>query len=140
MKPSVNYCLLMLISCLILSFSACSHKEAFVKSVAVPSASGTVKIKKDKNKNYTIEVSVRDLTPPENLTPSKRAYVVWNESGRGTLNIGQLVTSRSFLKRGYKASLNAVSPNKPERIFITAEDNGSIQYPGIQVVLTTESF
>jgi hypothetical protein len=124
----------------ILTFSSCSHKEAFTKSVIVPSASGAVKVKKDKNNNYSINVSVRDLSPPKNLTPSKDTYVIWNESRNGVSNIGQLVSSRSFISRGFKASLTAVSPNKPKRIFITAEDNERTEYPSSQVVLTTEDF
>ncbi len=120
--------------------SSCAQREAFEKSVAVPSASGKIKVKKDANNNYAISVDVRDLTTPENLIPSKQAYLVWNEASNGVFNIGQLVTSRSFLSRGFKASLTAVSPNKPKRIFITAEDNTNTLSPGSQVVLTTPNF
>lgn len=121
--------------------SSCARKEAFEKSVIVPSADGQVKVKKDKNNNYSISISVRDLAPPNDLTPSKKTYVVWSETGNtGTQNLGQLNSSRSFLARGYKASLNAVSTSNPKRIFITAEDDGNTQYPGNQVVLTTGNF
>ncbi len=123
-----------------LLFASCSHKRAFEKSVVVPSANGRVKVKKDQNNNYSINVYIRDLTPPDNLIPAKKAYVVWNEAGNGVFNIGQLATSRSFLKRGYTASLNATSSRKPKRIFITAEDDVNILAPGPQVVVTTSNF
>jgi hypothetical protein len=41
----------------------------------VPSAGGTVKVKRDKNHGYTINMSVKNLAPPKNLTLSKETYV-----------------------------------------------------------------
>lgn len=136
MKTFLRFCFFVL--CIAFLFSACSHKMAFVKSVVVPGASGKATVSKDDNNNYKISVSVKDLTDPKNLVPSKQTYVVWNESSEGVKNIGQLDPERSFLHRGYKASLNALSPYKPKRIFISAEDDGKTQSPGTQIVLTTE--
>ena len=121
-------------------FASCSHKRAFEKSVIVPSASGEVKVKKDANNNYDINVYVRDLATPDKLIPSKKTYIVWDEAGTGVSNLGQLVTSRSFFKRGFTASLEATSPDKPKRVFITAEDDANITSPGTQIVLTTSKF
>ncbi len=121
-------------------FASCSHKRAFEKSLVVPSASGQVKVKKDANNNYSINVYARDLTTPDKLIPSKKVYVVWNEASNGVFNLGQLVTSRSFFKRGYTASLSATSPNKPKRVFVTAEDDANTLSPGTQVVVTTSNF
>ena len=121
----------------LLMFSSCARKAHFEKSIAVPSASGRVKVKKDANNNYSISLKVRDLTVPERLVPAKKVYIVWNEADNGVFNIGQLVSSRSFLKRGFTAEMQAVSPNNPKRIFITAEDDANTLAPGSQVVLTT---
>jgi hypothetical protein len=33
-----------------------------------------------------------------------------------------------------------VSPTKPTKIFLTAEDDAGIQYPGTQVIMTTNDF
>lgn len=121
-------------------FSACARRAVFEKSVVVPAASGKVKVKKDDNNNYSIKIQVRDLTTPGNLVPAKTAYLVWNEADNGVFSMGQLVSSRSFLARGFKASLTAISPNKPGRIFITAEDNTNTLAPGPQTVLTTPVF
>jgi hypothetical protein len=124
----------------VFAFSSCARKAAFEKSVVVPSASGKVKVKKDDNDNYAISIDVRDLTTPEKLVPAKRAYLVWNEASNGVFNLGQLNTSRSFFSRGFTASLSTTSPNKPKRIFITAEDNTNTLSPGPQVILTTSKF
>ncbi len=124
----------------VIMFCSCARKAVFEKSVVVPSASGKVKVKKDDNNNYVIEVSVKDLTPPGNLVPAKKAYLVWDEASNGLFNIGQLATSRSFISRGFRASLTTSSPNKPKRVFITAEEDANTLAPGSQVVLTTPSF
>lgn len=137
-RTSVHILSLFLLSALL--FCSCARKAVFEKSVVVPSASGKVKVKKDDNNNYVIDVSVKDLTPPANLIPAKTVYLVWNEANNGLFNIGQLSTSRSFISRGYKASLTTSSPNKPKRVFITAEENANTLAPGPQVVLTTPSF
>lgn len=108
------------------------------KSSVVPAAEGKIKIKKDRNNNYVIDISVIRLADPERLQPPKKTYVVWIETnGYGTKNIGRLVSSTGLLSNTLKASLNTITSFKPRRIFITAEENGAIQYPAGQVVLTT---
>jgi hypothetical protein len=54
-------------------------------------------------------------------------------------NIGQINSSSSLLSKRLKGSFETVSSIKPTKIFITAEDDGTIQYPGTQI-LTTTSF
>ncbi len=39
-----------------------------------------------------------------------------------------------------KASFETVSSFRPVKIFITAEDDANIQYPGNQMVLETDKF
>ena len=55
-----------------------------------------------------------------------------------TKNIGQLNSSKSFLSKNLKASLKTVSSFNPVKIFITAENDPGVQYPGYQVVLSTD--
>ena len=124
-----------------LLLDSCAKKITFANSSVVPAAEGLVKIKKDKNKNYHIELSVMRLAEPDRLFPSAHLYLVWMETeGYGTKNIGRLKTSRSLFSKSLKSSLNTVSSFKPIKIFITAEDDGNIQYPGGQTVLSTEHF
>ncbi|MDQ6844062.1 MAG: hypothetical protein M3Z92_06905 [Bacteroidota bacterium] len=128
-----------LMSALILQ--SCSHKIAFATSSVVPAAEGSVKVKKDKNNNYNIDLSVIRLADPKRLSPSKQLYVVWmNTDQNGTKNLGQLKTSSSMLSKTLKSSLKTVSSVKPVRIFITAEDDAAVQYPGGEVVLDTSNF
>lgn len=126
-----------MISILFLSLSSCAVVNShFLDSAVVPAAEGKVKVTRDKNLNYIIEISVTDLAEVEELQTSKHNYAVWmlTEEGR-TENLGQLTSSPNG-----KASMETSSSYKPAKVFITAEDNTDARYPGEQIVLTTPSF
>ncbi len=107
----------------------------------MPAAQGSVKVKKDNNNNYSIDLDIIRLADPKRLEPSKSTYVVWMETAEnGSKNIGSLNTSSSMFSKTLKSSLKTVSPFKPVSLFITAEDNADIQYPSFQVVLRTDRF
>ena len=122
-------------------FQSCATKHAFSTSQVVPAAEGSVKVKKDNNNNYNIDLSVMRLADAKRLTPSKEMYIVWMETEQnGTKNIGQLNTSSGLLSKTLKSSLKTVSTFKPTSFFITAEDNATVQYPASQKVMRTGSF
>lgn len=122
-------------------FSSCARKISFQTSSVVPAARGDVKVKKDDNNNYSIQISLNNLAEPKRLDPSKNTYVVWMEtSDNVTKNIGQINSSTGFLSNKLKASFETVSSTKPTKIFLTAEDDAAIQYPGTQVIMTTNDF
>ena len=121
------------------TFGSCAKKMSFQTSSVVPAAEGTVKIKKDKNNNYNIDLSVRRLASPDRLNPAKKFYVVWmNSDNNAAKNIGQIKTSSSLFSKTLKSSLKTVSTTQPTSFFITAEDDTNIQYPAGVVVLTTQ--
>lgn len=140
-KLSKKSTLVLLGSFLILVFSSCARKVSFLNSSVQPAARGDVKVKKDNNNNYHIQVRLNNLAEVSRLEPSKKTYIVWMESEQEkTKNIGQITSSSAFLSNKLKASFETVSSVKPNKIFITAEDDATIQYPGMQVVLSTETF
>lgn len=47
-------------------------------------------------------------------------------------------SSGGLLSSTLKGEMKAASTVKPTAIFITAEDNGNVTYPGSQVVLRTK--
>ena len=126
---------------LIFSFFSCATSVIFLNSPVVPAARGSVKIKTDKNKNYDIEISLSGLAESSRLQPSKLTYIVWMVTDQAlTKNIGQLNSSKGFMSKELKGSLKTVSADKPVKIFISAEDDAGVQYPGPQVVLSTDKF
>ncbi len=121
--------------CLTLVLVSCgTSKMVFENSSVVPAATGDVKVKKDKNENYTVNLSVKNLAPAQKLTPSKELYLVWMEDGKSPVRkLGRMDPSSSL-----KASLTALSTTQPGKIFITAENSAEVTYPTGDVVLTTK--
>jgi hypothetical protein len=126
---------------LMVLFTSCARKINFTNSTIVPAARGTVEVKKDKNNNYAIDIDIRHLAEPNRLPEPKQVYIVWVESAEnGLQNIGQLKTSTGLITETLKASMKAITPYKPTRVIITAEDQANIQSPGNYIVLNTTSF
>jgi hypothetical protein len=123
---------------LIIVLSSCSKTVRFQTSTVVPGADAKVKLSKDQNQNNFIEMTVTNLADPTKLTPPKKTYVVWMETNNGIKNMGQLVSETSYFSSARKATFKAVTPFKPLRFFVTAENNPTISTPGSQIVLTTE--
>jgi hypothetical protein len=125
----------------IFSLFSCATSVNFLNSSVVPAARGSVKIKTDNNKNYVIQITLSDLAEASRLEPAKLTYIVWMITDRDlTKNIGQLNSSKGFMSKQLKGSFKTVSSDKPVKIFITAEDDAAVQYPGTQVVLSTDKF
>ena len=121
--------------------TSCSRKVSFLTSTVVPAAQGKVKIKRDDNKNFRIQMEIENLTQSDRLQPPRKAYVVWMTGDDNSVkNMGQVTTSSGLLSSKLEASFETVSPIRPKRIFITAEDDFAISYPGSQLVLTTDIF
>jgi hypothetical protein len=53
-------------------------------------------------------------------------------------NIGMIKSESSLFSSTLKGEVEATATSKPTSVFITAEDDGNIQYPGNQVVLRTK--
>jgi hypothetical protein len=136
-----NISLGILITMMMFSFTSCTKKVIFLTSSVVPAAKGYAFVKRDNNNNYDIKIRISNLAEVTRLQPSKQPYVVWMITDqRKTENIGKLNSSKSALSKQMKASFETVSSSKPTKIFISAENDGSTQYPGEQVILTTDIF
>ena len=121
-------------------FNSCARKIAFQSSSVVPAAEGTVKVTKDNNSNYVIRLELSNLAEAKKLQPAKQTYVVWMDTDQERAkNLGQINSSSSLLSKRLKASFETVSSVKPTKLFITAEDDATVQYPGM-IVLTTNNF
>ena len=118
-----------------------AKKIGFLSSSIVPAARGYVKVKRDINENYLIQVKISNLAEVNRLQPSKQVYVVWMITDHEiTDNIGQINSSTTFLSTKLKASFLKVSVSKPIKIFITAEEDAITQTPNEQIILSTDRF
>lgn len=122
---------------LLLSIVSCAKKITFLTSSVVPAARGEVAFKKDKNNNFDIQMELSYLAEPGRLQPPKQTYVVWMipTDTDVPINLGQIVGTSKL-----KIRFETVSSSQPRKLFITAEDNASVQYPGNVVVLETNNF
>ncbi len=118
----------------VVSLQACTPKMAFLNSTIAPAVSGNVRVKKDKNANYIVNVDVANLAPAKNLDPPKNTYLVWMESSdRSVRKLGQL----SPAGRALEAKMTATAVSKPDVVFVSAEDNADVEYPAGPTVITT---
>jgi hypothetical protein len=125
----------------LISTNSFAKKVRFATSSVVPAARGYAKINRDKNKNYVIKIEITDLAEAGRLQPSRLTYIVWMISNdASTMNMGQIKSSTTLLRKRLKASFETSTPFKPTQLFITAEDDPSFQIPGNQIVLTTNKF
>lgn len=123
---------------MLLLLESCSPKLTFTSSSVVPAATGQVKVKRDKNNNYLVNVEVMNLAPADRLTPPQQAYIVWMDSDQNSVKkLGLLSPSSNLLSKALKADLSATAVAKPTRVFVTAERTPDIQYPAGIEVLTT---
>jgi len=124
---------------LIFGLSSCATQTKFLPSTIVPAAEGVIKIKQDKNKNYQINIQMVNLADSKLLASAKENYVVWMVSDKETKNLGQIKSSSGTLSKALKASFETVTPTKPDKIFITTEDDPAVEYPSSEIVLTSEN-
>ncbi len=123
----------LLLGAVVLILTSCASTAKFPVSSVTPAAEITAKMKQDKNKNYVIEVTGRNMASANRLNPPKNNYIVWIVTDKnGTKNIGQLIN-----KNAKKSYLKTSTPFSVKEIFITAEDQGDISYPsGIEISRT----
>jgi hypothetical protein len=126
---------------LVIMLGSCATKAVFLSSAVVPAAKGDVKVKKDGNNNYSVKLQISNLAESSQLTPPKKAYIVWLVGTDQRIhNIGLINSSSGFWSKNLKASFETVSSFKPTRIFLTAENEENVNYPRSEVVLTTADF
>ncbi|MEO6167998.1 MAG: hypothetical protein ABIO46_15015 [Chitinophagales bacterium] len=123
----------LLFGTVVLFLTSCASTAKFPVSSVTPAAEITATMKEDKNKNFVIEVTARNMASADRLNPPKNNYIVWIVTeNNDTNNIGQLIN-----KNAKKSYLKTSTPFNVKEIFITAEEEGNISYPsGIEISRT----
>lgn len=114
----------------VILFSSCAATVIFPTSAVAPAADITSSKKADKNGNYSISITAKNLASPDRLDPHQSVYVAWIVTDtEGTKNIGRLIN-----KNAQTATLETLTPFEFTEIFITAEGLADISYPtGIEI-------
>jgi len=114
--------------------ASCSSIAKFPVSTTVPAAEITATKKMDRNKNYVIQLTAKNLAEASRLDVPMKNYSVWIVVDNGTTkNIGQLIN-----KNAQTAVLKTTTPFNVDEIFITAEEKGDLSYPqGVEISRTT---
>jgi hypothetical protein len=118
---------------LIVMFSSCYSTARFPISDKTPAADMTAKKRIDKQKNYTLEINVKNLASSDRLNPPGSNYSVWIMTVDNEIkNVGQL-----NVKNAKKTNFKTVTPYDFNEIFITVENKGDSDYPvGIEIART----
>lgn len=96
----------------------CSKSIDMRVAPGFPAATGKVKVSKSKNGNTVAELTVKNLAPPERLTPPRRYYVVWIQPpGQFPENRGQL-----SLNKKLAGKKSVTTPHRDFDMYVTAED------------------
>ena len=117
----------LLLSVVLLVFAGLSQAKdvQLIADSSVPAAKGQVNTSKDDNGNVRVRVKVRHLAKPTSLTPAKQAYVVWVQGkAADPEKVGMLQVNDNL-----EGTLEATSSHKEFDIFITAENDPSVQVP-----------
>jgi hypothetical protein len=124
-----------------LLLTSCATRIPFQYSEQAPAARGIAKVKKDKNKNYRISIDLVNLAESNRLVAPKTTYVIWMEgANQFAKNIGKIESESGMMSSTLKAQFFTVSSDRPTKIFITSEENGSVNYPSTDIILTTRNF
>lgn len=110
---------------------ACASEVRLVADPTVPGAVGKANLHKDKNGNLRLKLDVYHLAKPSALTPAKQTYVVWIEGrGKSPENQGQLRVNKKL-----EGKFENTTNYEVFDVYITAEDNPSVQTPSEPKVL-----
>ncbi|MFY9789948.1 MAG: anti-sigma factor [Candidatus Sulfotelmatobacter sp.] len=124
---------LFLVTFAVLGFAfGCGKKHVNLNPASsVPAATASAVLTHDSNGNTIVDLKVKHLAKPENLTPPKSVYVVWIQPrGGAPIKQGQLEVNNNL-----EGEFKSPTTYKTFDIFVTAEDSGDVTQPTGQEVL-----
>lgn len=121
---------LLSIAVIMMLVSSCAAKMHFPVSSAAPASDITLSKKLDKNNNYEINLTAKNLAAVDRLAPNKSTYVVWIVTTTGEIkNVGQLNVANA-----QKSTLKTITSFDFYEAFITAEEQGDVLAPlGLEI-------
>lgn len=123
---------LIFITALFFLVAGCAGKKIHLTpATSVPAATAVADVSHDDNGNTVVDLKVKHLAKPENLSPAKAVYMVWVQPpGAAPIKKGQLTVNDNL-----EAEFKTPTTYKSFEIFVTAEDSASVTRPTGQEVL-----
>jgi hypothetical protein len=119
-------------SLLALSFliTSCATTVKFPTSIVTPAADILAKKVVDRNGNFKISITAKNLASTDRLNPPQSVYIAWiTTETEGIRSIGRLTN-----KNAKTASIETLTPFAFTEIFITAEGQTDVSYPsGVEI-------
>jgi hypothetical protein len=110
---------------LMLELGCGGHKVQMNPTTSVPAAQGHADISHDDNGNTVVDLKVKHLARPENLSPPGTVYVVWFQpNGQPAQNQGVLRVDSDL-----NGELKSTTPLKNFDIVVTAEPGPTVSAP-----------
>lgn len=111
-------------------FTSSATNIKFPTSTVTPAAEITATRKEDKNGNFKISVTAKNLASADRLVPPQSVYIAWIVTNtEGIRSIGRLTN-----KNAKTANIETLTPFAFTEIFITAEGQADISHPsGIEI-------
>lgn len=124
--------LVMFVMLAIWPFSS-SREYHMTSNSGVPAATGTVKVRKDKdNGNMKLDIKVEHLANPSSLTPPATSYIVWvRPKGQDAIKQGAIRVDKNL-----SAELKTATTSKTFDVVITAEQSDNVTFPSATEVLS----
>lgn len=128
--------LLVVYAAVVLAVGCGGRRVNLNPTTMVPAAQGQAALGHDANGNTTVDLTVKHLARPNDLTPARNAYVVWVQpNDQPPMNKGELRIGDNL-----QGELKIITPARSFDLFITAEDRSGLQAPtGPEVLRATLS-
>jgi hypothetical protein len=111
LQTNLRLSLLSLAVLICLGSFAQTKKVPFNTSTIEPGAEGTVKVKKDKNGNYNIDISIDNLADPKRLTPAKKAMLCgWKRRRKASKTSGRYIAPVPYFQNQEGVNNNSKPP------------------------------
>jgi len=135
-ESAVKRCFVPLALALVIAvgLAGCAGKSVVNVSSTVPAAEAEYKTSHDDNGNTVVDLKVKHLAPPENLSPARSMYVVWVVTPDGKVfNAGRLTLNDSL-----EGDVKVVTPYPRFRLVVSAEDDPLAVAPSYHRILETK--
>jgi len=121
----VSKSLVGILAALLVTAGCGGRKVHMTPATSVPAAAGVAELSKDRNGNVIVDLKVRHLARPENLTPPQSVYIVWLQPRGGqVIKQGQLRVNDNL-----EGEFKAPAPAQNFDIFVTAESGPTVTQP-----------